>query len=101
LGTLVISSDEISSIQQIKIIADWFFISNSYAKWPARVKPKPEPPGPPVLEILAVNLTFSEIRYGGPRCHKRSFLRTRVFSDIRNVPIQEHAVRGVFFGSGR
>jgi hypothetical protein len=35
-------SDEISGIQQFKFIADWFCISYSYAKWPARVKPKPK-----------------------------------------------------------
>jgi hypothetical protein len=54
-------SDEISSIQQSKNIADLFRVSYPYRHWPARVKSKLDQPGKPWPEILLVNLTVSEI----------------------------------------
>jgi hypothetical protein len=54
-------SDEISSIQQSKNIADLFRVSYPYRHWPARVKSKLDQPGKPWPEILPVNFTVSEI----------------------------------------
>jgi hypothetical protein len=51
--------DELSGIQQTKIIADLFCISYSYLRWFTHVKPNPNYFGLPQMVILPVSLTSS------------------------------------------